>query len=165
MLTILGELDGTIDPSFTLTVERAEVEEIRRGLDEIEQLAQQGQSFAEAIPIEDLEMDYPSVAAAAATELAQGTILDADRALLAASLLPRETGWRTLAEGLQTTDAHTAWQETSLREVLGGFRGASPQLVRRIATSTGLPADVLIADVEPDQIARIATQLHEQTEK
>lgn len=165
MLTFLGDLDGTIDPSFTLTLERAEIEEIRRGLDEIEQLAQQAQSFAEVIPIEDLEVDYPAVAAAAATELAQGTILDADRALLAASLLPRELGWRALAEGLQTTDAHTAWQETSLQDVLSAFRGSSPELVRRIATSTGLHADVFIAGLEPNQIARLATQLHQQTEK
>lgn len=159
-LRILGEVDGDLAEDASLHLSAEELAELSAlGLD-LAQFAERLQGLAETLPADYVEVSYPDVAAAAAQELAQG-IIDAGRARLAARLLDRDAGWRALAEGLEQGDSHTAWEDTTIADLLGGFRGVDDGDARALAADAGLTADAEIARCEPDEVVRLAASLQQ----
>lgn len=163
LLTILHRITDTARPTFALALKRTAIEEVHRAVDNIEQLAERAASLTESLPVEAVEISYEDLATAASRELAEGNILDAERVRLAARVLDHRTGWRSLAHGLRATDAHTAWETTTISDLLGSFRHVPPKLVREIATAAGIAPGAEIAACEPDEIARLAAQLDTHT--
>jgi hypothetical protein len=157
-LRILGEVDGDLAEGASLHFSSAELAEATTLALDVAQLAERLQELAEALPGGHVEVAYPDVAAAAAHELAQG-IIDAGRARLAARLLDRDHGWRALAQGLEQGDSHTVWEDTSIADLLGGFRDVTPDEVRALAAEAGLTAGAEIADCDPDEVVRLAASL------
>ncbi len=159
-LRILGEVDGDLAEDASLRLSANELVELAALVLDLAQLAERLQGLAEALPADSVEISYPGVAAAAAQELAQG-IIDGGRARLAARLLDRDTGWRALAEGLEQGDSHTAWEEATIADLLGGFRGVSPEEARALAAGAGLTADAEIATCDPVDVMRLAASLQQ----
>ena len=65
----------------------------------------------------------------------------------------------TLAVGLAQGDSHTAWEETTIADLLGGFRGVTSDDVRMLAADAGVTADAEFATCDPDEVVRLATSL------
>lgn len=157
-LRILGEVDGDLAEDASLHLSSAELGEVASLALDVAQLAERLQALAEALPAGQVEIAYPDVAEAAAHELAQG-IIDGERARLAARLLDRDHGWRALAHGLEQGDSHTVWEDTTIADLLGGFRGVTPDEARALAAEAGLTAGADIARCDPDDVMRLAASL------
>jgi hypothetical protein len=157
-LRILGEVDGDLAEDASPRLSAEELAELCVLSLDVAQLAERLQGLAEALPAGQVAVAYPEVAAAAAEELAQG-IIDAERARLAARLLDRDRGWRALARGLAQGDSHTVWEDTTVADLLGGFRGVSADEVRELAAAAGLTGDADIAACAPEEVARLAVSL------
>jgi len=159
-LRILGEVDGDLAEDASPRLSSEEVAELSALVLDLAQLAERLQGLAEALPAGPVEVAYPEVAAAAGEELAQG-IIDGERARLAARLLDRDRGWRALARGLAQGDSHTAWEETTIADLLGGFRGVSAGEARELAAGAGLSGDAEIAGCDPSEIVRLVASLEQ----
>jgi hypothetical protein len=159
-LRSLGEVDGDLAEDAFLTFSSEELTDLSVLLLDLAQLAERLQALTEALPEGELEVSYPDVAGAAARDLAGG-IIDAERARLAARLLDRGRGWRALAEGLEHADSHTAWEETTIADLLGGFRGVAEEDVRAVAARACLPTDAEIASCDPVAVVRLAASLEQ----
>jgi hypothetical protein len=124
------------------------------------ELAGHLQTLTEGLPEGDVDVVYHDVADAAADDLASG-IIDPARALLAARVLPIETGWPALAKALRSTDTHAAWDGTSVGELLRTFRGADEQLVVRVLTVAELAPETPFDAFDACAVARLAAALEE----
>ncbi|HEX4805320.1 MAG TPA: hypothetical protein VFU94_05420 [Conexibacter sp.] len=159
-LRILDPVEPGMRPSFALTFKSAQVAKLQRAGRQLVQLAEQIETVLDALPDEEaVTVDYEGARASAEHLLRLGDTLDARAVLLAARLLDRTTGLPALAEGLRSSGAYTAWSTTTIGSLLGGFRGVTPQLVRRIATAARLAPGTEIAGCHPDQIAALAEQV------
>jgi hypothetical protein len=161
MLTILRRLEPSVGTDFSMTLTRAHVEELHRGIDGLTDLAEQAAGLIDGVPFDAVEIGFDELAGNAQRELAGGGALDVRRVLLAARLQRFETGWPALADGLRTSEVHMSWEGATVSDVLSAFRGTTPQLVRRVATAAGLAPGAEIADCSADVIARLADQLDE----
>jgi hypothetical protein len=159
-LRILGEVDADLAEDASLSLSGEELAELSVLVLDLAQLAERVQELAEALSDAHVGVAYPDVAAAAAEELAHG-IIDARRARLAVRLLDRDTGWRALAQALAQGDSHTAWEDTTIADLLGGFRGVDASEVRALAADAGLSADAEIAGCEPAEVLRLAACLEQ----
>jgi hypothetical protein len=163
LLTILRRLEPSVDPGFSMKLKRAHVEELHRGIDGLTDLVEQAAALIDGVAFDALEIGFDELADRARPELARGDALDARRVVLSARLLRFEIGWPALAEGLRTSEVHMSWQGTTVSDVLSAFRGATPQLVRRVATAAGLAPGAELANCSADAIARLADQLDERS--
>lgn len=154
----LRDLTASMAPDAVVELPRERLAAIAALADDVLQLALRAQALAEALPDEPLDVDYDAIAEAAAAELAEG-VLDPDRALLAARLLPRPAGWRALAHCLRALDVRDAWQDLTVGELLGAFRDVAPVVAERTAEAAGIAAAAELADCTPEEIARLASAL------
>lgn len=161
MLTTLRALEPSVGPGFSLRFERADVEELHRGVDALRDLAEQAVALLDGGPFDAVEVGFDELAASAQFDLAVGDAIDVRRVLLAAKVLRFEAGWPALAGGLRTSEVHASWERATVSDVLSAFRGTTPQLVRRVATAAGLAPGAVIGDCSPEAIARLADQLDE----
>lgn len=160
-LRALRGLDTDLDEDAVLTVPCPELDDVRAVVVEIAQLAERAEQIAELLARDDdVEIAYSEVADAAAADLAAG-ILDGERARLAFRLLPAATGWRVLADALRSADVHGAWEDVTIADALGAFRGATREQVEQVAATAGLTPATEIATCGPGEIARLAAALDE----
>jgi hypothetical protein len=160
-LPVLSSLDGGVRPGYSLTLRPWQLDVVHQAVEDIQQAGEHAAGLAEAVPVEAVQITYDHLTAAAAEELTDGTILDPHRLLLAAQLLHYTTGWRALAHGLRSSDAYAAWATTTLSDLLGSFRGVTPQLVRRVTTAADLAPGTRIAACDPRQVIRLADRIEE----
>jgi hypothetical protein len=161
VLPIFSSLDGSVRHGYSLTLRPWQLEVVHRAIEDIQEAGEQAAALIAQVPVEAVQITYDHLAAAAAQELAHGTVLDPDRLLLAARLLHYTTGWRALAHGLRTSETQMPWGTTTLKHVLGSFRGVTPQLIRRVTTAADLAPGTRIAECEPGQIVRLADRVEE----
>lgn len=154
------DLDPTDLPAhLERTMLCSEADRLKHALLTIAEIAEQLEHLAERLPAdEDIRIAGEDISAEAAADLANG-ILDPRRALLAAEILDRRTGFGALAEGLRCTEAHASWTDETVEDVLSRFRGVDPLLVRDILNDTGLPTGTSFADLDAGDAARLATTL------
>jgi hypothetical protein len=126
--------------------------------DAIADLAVQLQVLAGGLPDESVEVVADDARRDAARELSVG-IFDEPRARLAARVLPLEDGWPALAIALRGSDAHWEWEETTVAQLVGGFRGARASDVAKVLVEAGLRPQLRFSACEPDQLARLADAL------
>lgn len=131
---------------------------LQTAIAELAQLVERADRLVDELPSSRIEAEAREIAESAARDLADG-IYDADRARAAARILDVERGWPALAKALRGTDAHTAWEATTIADVLGAFRGVSPQRVRRVATAAGLAPGAPFASCNADEAIRLAAQM------
>lgn len=159
-LGILHRLDPRMRPSLALTLKAAELRHLHREGFEIAQLAEQIDALLDTLSdAEPLAVSYGSVHRSAVRVLRHGDTLDVAAILLAAELLDRATGLPALAEGLRASGAYASWHGTMVCDLVGAFRGVSPQLARRIVAGARLEPGVEIARCHPDEVAQLADQL------
>jgi hypothetical protein len=158
-LTVVYRADDGLDEVSSLTVRAEQLADVDAEVHEIAQLALRAEQLAEALPRADVTVTYGEVATDAAQEISEGTMLDVDRVLLAARLLDAEPGLRAFVTCFRQSDVHTAWEGTSIADILGSLRGVTPEVVRAIAASAGLSPDDEIAACEPDEIAALASAI------
>lgn len=159
-LRILYRLDPHMRPSFAVTLNAGQMENLQRRILEIDQLAEQIDALADTLPEEQsVAVAYDDVRASAEQVLRQGETLDATTVLLAAQLLDRATGLPALAEGLRSGGAYASWDMLTVGSLVGAFRDVSPQLARRIATAARMAPGTEISGCHPDEIAQLAEQL------
>lgn len=159
-LRTLYRLDPSMRPAFAVTLRSGQVDRLHREGIEIAQLVEQIEALLDALPEEEpIPVAYDDVRASAERLLRDSDTLDAAAVLLAAQLLDRVTGLAALAEGLRASGSYASWGTTTVGELLGGFRGVSPQLVRRIATAARMAPGTQIAGCHRDEIAALAEQL------
>jgi hypothetical protein len=138
----------------------ADTAELRALGELLAELAGQLQTLTDELPDGAVDVDYHEIAEAAADDLARG-IIDPARALLAARVLPVETGWRALARALRSTDTHAAWDATSAAELLRSFRGADERLVARVLAVARLAPETSFGACDESAMARLAAALEE----
>lgn len=159
-LRTLYRLDPSMRPAFAVTLRSGQVDRLHREGIEIAQLVEQIDALLDALPEEEsIPVTYDDVRASAERLLRDSDTLDAAAVLLAAQLLDRAAGLAALAEGLRASGAYTSWGTTTVGELLGAFRGVSPQLVRRIATAARMAPGTQIAACRRDEITALAEQL------
>lgn len=159
-LRTLYRFDPAMRASFAYTLKARQLLRLHREGNEIAQLAEQIETLLAALPDADpIPVTYEDVRASAEQLLRRSASLEARAVLLAAQLLDRTTGLPALAEGLRTSGAYTAWDETTVGSLLGAFRGVTPQLVRRIATAARMAPGTAIAGCHPDEVGQLADQL------
>lgn len=159
-LRILYRLDPSMRPAFAVTLRGGQVHRLHREGVEIAQLAEQIDALLGALPEEEpIPVAFDDVRASAERLLRDSDTLDAAAILLAAQLLDRAAGLPALAQGLRAGGVYTSWGTTTVGELLGAFRGVSPQLVRRIATAARMAPGTEIAGCHPDEIAALSEQL------
>ena len=159
-LRILYRFDPSMRPAFAATLRGGQVDRLHREGIEIAQLAEQIDALLDALPEEEpIPVTYDDVRASAERLLRDSDTLDAAAILLAAQLLDRAAGLPALADGLRASGVYTSWDTTTVGNLLGAFRGVSPQLVRRIATAARMAPGTEIAGCHPDEIAQLADQL------
>jgi hypothetical protein len=154
------DLDPTDIPAdLERTMFCSEADRLKRALLNIVEIAEQLEHLAEGLPADDdIRIAGEGIGAEAAADLANG-ILDPRRALLAAGVLDRRTGFGALAEGLRCSEAHAAWTEEAVEDMLSRFRGADPLLVRDILSDMGLSAGTSFANLDAGDAARLAAAL------
>ncbi len=123
-------------------------------VDEVTQL----EHLVERLPDAEVSVTASDVQAGASRQLAEG-IMDVRTALLAASALPIATGWPALANALRDSDAHLCWDETTLVDLLGRFRGARPEAIDRVLEQAQVDASAQWAEISPQAVARLAEAL------
>jgi hypothetical protein len=159
-LRTLYRLDPSMRPAFAVTLRAGQVDRFHREGIEIAQLVEQIDALLDALPEEEsISVTYDDVRASAERLLRDSDTLDAGAVLLAAQMLDRAAGLPALAEGLRASGAYTSWGTTTIGELLGAFRGVSPQLVRRIATAARMAPGTQTAGCRRDEIAALAEQL------
>ena len=159
-LRTLYRFDPGMPALFAFTLEAGPIARLHREGAEIVQLVEQIETLLAALPDENaVAVTYDDAREAAERLLRVGDTLDPAAVLLAAQLLDRTTGLPALAEGLRSSGAYASWGATTVGNLLGAFRGVSPQLVRRIATAARMAPGTEIAGCHPDEVAQLAEQL------
>lgn len=159
-LRVLHRLDPSMRPAFAVTLRAGQVDRLHREGIEIAQLVEQIDALLDGLSAEEsIPVAFDDVHASAERLLRDSDTLDAAAVLLAAQLLDRAAGLAALAKGLRASGSYTSWGTTTIGELLGAFRGVSPQLVRRIATAARMAPGTQIAGCHRDEIAALAEQL------
>ena len=142
----------------TLTIQ--DVQLLHRECRWITDAAEQIDLLLDALPQEGpIRATYPAMRASAERVLRDGVSLNVTTIFLAARLLDRRTGLPLLAETLRSDAAYQSWGATTVGDLVGAFRGVSPQLTRRIATAARMAPGTEIAGCRPTEIALLAEQL------
>jgi hypothetical protein len=159
-LTVLdrAEVDAELAADELLTLHERVATELELCGEAIAELAVQIQLLTSDLPAGALEISFDDLAREAGDDLASG-IFDEHRALLAARVLPVIVGWPALAESLRASDAHRGWEQTTVEQLVGGFRDADPAVVRELLREAGVAPDLRFAACSPDQLERIADGL------
>jgi hypothetical protein len=124
----------------------------------ISDLAAQLQVLAGGLPDEPVEVAAEDARRDAAQELSAG-ICDETRARLAARTLPLEDGWPALAVALRGSEAHWEWEETTVAQLVGGFRGARASAVAQVLGDARVRPQLRFAACSPEQLSRLADAL------
>jgi hypothetical protein len=124
----------------------------------ISDLAAQLQVLAGGLPDEPVEVAAEDARRDAARELSAG-IFDETRARLAARTLPLQDGWPALASALRASEAHWEWEETTVAQLVGGFRGARASNVAQVLGDACLRPHLRFAACSPEQLSRLADAL------
>ncbi len=117
--------------------------------------ATQLESLVERLPDAEVRVTAEEVQAGASRQLAEG-VLDVRTARLAAGVLPVAVGWPALASALRRSDAHRFWNETTVADLLGRFRGATPEAVDRVLEQAQVGSSTLWVALAARTVARLA---------
>lgn len=148
-----------VSPDLEHTIPGAEADQLKRMLLGIAELGEHLEHLAEKLPADDdIRITGDDISTEAAEDLANG-ILDPNRALLAAEILGRQAGLGALSNALLRSEAHAAWTEVTVEDLLSRFRGVDPLLVREILSDTRLAPSVSFADLDAADAARLAAAL------
>ena len=126
--------------------------------DAIADLAAQLQVLAAGLPDEPVEVAAHDARRDAAQDLSAG-IFDETRARLAARVLPLEDGWPALAIALRGSEAHWEWEETTVAQLVGGFRGARASNVAQVLGDARVRPQLRFSACTPEQLTRLADAL------
>lgn len=116
--------------------------------------------LSERLPDTNLRVSYSDLVVAAADDLANG-IMDPIRARLAARVLPIAVGWPALVEALRSTDAHAAWDDLTVGEMLTAFHDAEPPLSNRVLAAAELSSSDRFCSCDTNGLRRLAAALAE----
>jgi hypothetical protein len=158
ILATLRPLGPGLSDHASVRLSPAELEEIEATAAAIADLADQLDGLAERLSVRPLEITRAKAKGPAAAELAWG-IFDRSKALLAAQLLDRLEGWSALASSLRSTDAHNAWGNVTVAQMLGCFRGVDPRFLATALSEADVPAEAIFAECDRDAVARLARVL------
>lgn len=151
------------DDRFRIRPQR--IEDLRRVVDELGELAEQAQSFVEPLPRHEIHVTREGAAAEALRELREGAIYDGKRVLLVGQMASRSEGLRALASGLRASDAYESWQGLAFKDLFKAFDRMTPQLIRLIVTDVGLTPGDGIALCAPAEINRLAGRIDDYVNK
>ena len=152
------EVGAELSATGTVTLTDAVAGELEALGEAIAELASELQVLTAGLPEEAVEVAAEDVRREAADDLATG-IFDEARALLAARVLPVHDGWPALAAGLRGSDAHWGWEQLTVAQLVGGFRGVHARDVARVLGEAGMPARRPFAACEHGQLMRLAAAL------
>lgn len=158
VLRALRNIDTDLPESSRVARSGEALAHLKSTLNDLSQLVERAAALTEQLPATDIDVDYDGLAAAAAHDLAEG-ILDPDRARWAAELLDYRVGWRALAEGLRTSDAHGGWGGLTLQDLLTAFRRARVTHVRELIAATDMTPATAFTECTPPQLALLAASL------
>ena len=155
-----------LDPDAAVVSEprisSGEIGELKLLCESLAELTARTDQLAGQLPDDALDVDGDDVAGAAAADLAAG-IIDPARVQLAARVLPSNAGWHALSQGLRSTDTHASWDDVSIGELLGAFRGATEQDVQQVLESADVSGTLEFATCDPATLQRLAAALEEHT--
>lgn len=159
-LALLHEVGPDLDEYDEIVLGADDVAEVMRIGDELAELAGQLQALTEQLPETGVHVTQADVADGAAEDLRHG-IIDPRRLTLAARVLPAGSGWHVLAEALRSADTHAGWEQLTLDDLLGRFRGATSTLVQQVLGSADLPAEAELARCDEWDVERLAEALEQ----
>lgn len=136
----------------------ATVDVLKRTAAELFDDAAELEGLVASLPDGEIRVTRTNVQAGAAAHLADG-ILDVRTAALAASMLPVDSGWRTLAIALQSSEAHTCWTDTTVAHLLGRFRGAKPEAIEEVLRHAHVDRSTPWPDLPVLTVVRLAEVL------
>ncbi len=165
-LELLRRIGEHVSADFTFHNEGAEpivtsaatIAVLKRTAAELIDEATQLENLVERLPDTEIHVTAANVQAGASRQLAEGTI-DVRTALLAASVLPVATGWPALANALRRSDAHRFWNDTTLVDLLGRFRGAQPDAIDHVLQQTQVDASTQWVGLATRTVTRLAEAL------
>jgi len=152
------EVGAELSATGTVTLTDDVAAELELLGEAIAELAAELQVLTAGLPDEPVDVAAEDVRREAAGDLATG-IFDEARALLAARVLPVHDGWPALATGLRGSDAHWGWEQLTVAQLVGGFRGAPAGRIARVLGEAGVPARRPFAACEHEQVMRLAAAL------
>lgn len=137
-----------------------DVSKLKTISEDLAELCGQIVGLSDRLPDADLQVSYSDIVAAAADDLANG-IMDPIRARLAARVLPIAVGWPALVEALRSTDAHAAWDDLTVGEMLTAFHDAEPALSNRVLAVAELSSSDRFSSCGTNGLRRLAAALAE----
>lgn len=137
----LAGVSAEIPANALVRLDSAHVAEVEQLIADLNQLVWQVQDLSAYLPIMAVTLTHAGAADGALAALRDG-MLSPENVVWAARLAHFPEGWQALAEGLRSTDACRGWDELTVKQLAGAFRGVSPQLAQHVALTAQLAPDL-----------------------